>query len=208
MSRGQQERQAPWLERARQEARSLAERRALHPQPLDWDTLQQPGGARRRPRGLRPALAWSAPLLAVLLLGGGTVTWAYYVKYVKQALAPALTARPAKPARAPAKKPARARTPRRKRQAKQARPAAAQPKPRKAVRKRRPARRGKASPAATARAPRRPSPAPKQQDVVFGVHEIPGGGELIIVTPPPKLGPLWTPEDFRKRGPSGFADQP
>jgi hypothetical protein len=27
-----------------------------------------------------------------------------------------------------------------------------------------------------------------------------GGGELIIVTPPRKLEPLWTPEAFKKRG--------
>jgi hypothetical protein len=36
--------------------------------------------------------------------------------------------------------------------------------------------------------------------VVFDPSEMPGGGEMIIVNPPRKLEPLFSPEEFKKRG--------
>jgi hypothetical protein len=206
----QQQKRAPWLDLARRQARSLAKRRALHPRPLDWDALEPAGPRRPRWRAARPALVWSAPLLALLMLGGGTATWAYYVKYVRKARVQRKAESPP-PAPTPAP-PARTTAPRPKASPRRAHPAVAEQRqapearPRPARRKRRAAKARKRADSTSQARRQQPAARPGQQMVIFEVQEIPGGGELIIVTPPPKLEPLWTPEDFRKRGPAGFIE--
>ena len=209
--------QAPWLELARRQARTAAEIRSQAVSPFDWDAVEQkqPGGWLRgllfgpaAPGRLR--LSWALPALALVVLGGATGTLAYvHLRgdspaasrsiMLDQATHPAgpgkVRTRPMKleqylqePAPAPQKKPAEARRPARKRPAsKKAR--------------RRPVLASKKA----AKEPDKPGAkkSTSNGDIIFGHTDMPGGGEVIIVRPPSKLGPLFRTKDFKKGGPYG-----
>jgi hypothetical protein len=209
--------QAPWLEQARGQARTAAEIRSQAVEPFDWEGVEkkQAGGwlqgllfGPAAPGRLR--LSWALPALALVVLGGATGTLAYvHLRsdgpaardsiMLDQATHPAgpgkVRTQPMKleqylkaPEPKPQKKPAEARRPARKR-----------PMSKKA--KRRPVMVSKtATKAPDKPAARKPA---KNGDIIFGHTDMPGGGEVIIVRPPSKLGPLFRTKDFKKGGPYG-----
>ena len=94
------------------------------------------------------------------------------------------------PAPAPMKKPARLQRSKRKVSARK-----------KVARKRPVVARKKVKEAPGTEPAARPSMVPG--DIIFGSTDMPGGGEVIIVRPPSKLGPLFRTKDFKKGGPYG-----
>lgn len=186
---------AQWLNLARRQAREISEAREEQPQPFRWPTVAEPG-ERRAPRLLGMPLAWGVAAVTVVLLCGVTGTYAY-VRHLQQeqrrsvghaVVAPVVEKAPAAPA-ASLKGTSKAvaapialpnpppSTPRQRRKRREPRTSAAVPAP------------------VTAPAPLQP-----RGEVTFSPEDMPGGGELILVSPPPRMGPLWSPEEYRKNG--------
>lgn len=190
---------AAWLEPARAQSRRRAEEKgALRPPPLEWETMSGPARRRRGigARGLR--LSWVTALALIMLASGATGTWAY-VKHLK-----AKAARVARAARV-AKKPAKPRLVKAKvrRRAPRAEVPASAPMEPPAPTPTRVARKSK-----TKKTAHKPEAAPQESPAAKGKGEImfddpsmPGGGHVIIVRPPVKLGPLFEPEKYRQKGP-------
>ncbi len=195
--------QTPWLQHAREQSRKRAEQKgALRPPALDWDVME---GAPRRggalaARGLR--LSWVAVLVLILVAGGTTGTWAYVrhkkqievkkrieaerkelaqklVEQEKRKLHALKAARKKVPAQAPVAE-------------------AAAPAPVKVAHKGKPKKPGKAAPAA---APEEKPAEKNGGEVIFDDPSMPGGGHVIIVRPPAKIGPLFEPEKYKNKGP-------
>jgi len=183
-----------YLESARQQSQWLAHQRAAMTRPLDWTALERPAARRRLAPRLR--LSWALPVLAVLLLGGTTGTWAY-VRHLQEVR----SRKQATPAKDP---PASSKSAKKSRKAKlKPRPTQKKSIARVVVKQKKPRRRQPRT-----KTDKKPRPAASRRlwkdtdnSITFGVHEISGGGELIIVNPPPRLKPLWTPEAYKKAGP-------
>ena len=193
MPTNQGEERTAWLELARRQSQKLAEARVRHvPALKDWSAR----GNGSEPRRWR--LSWALGLLPLLILGGATGTWAALAHLRAQGdPRPAAVGEPrvepvgAAPRLAPA-----------------ARRPAAQPQPvvepaplpakqeKKARRKQKPSGKSVTEPP-VATVPSVPSDRP--QRVIFGSSSEP----VIIVNPPARLGPLWTPEDYKRRGLKG-----
>ena len=214
--------QAAWLDLARRQAHTAADIRIQGVEPFDWEDVE------RRPatgwwRGLlwgpaapsRLRLSWALPALAVVVLGGATGTLAYVhlkedvsiqggqdTQLLDEGLRPAGTGKvrgkkkhlrgpaPIRPAPAPEKKRERVKRP-----------------VRKSTRKS-PARRKRAVASKKTKKTLAAKPVTKPEftpgkDIVFGNTDMPGGGDVIIVRPPAKLGPLFRTKDFKKGGPYG-----
>ncbi len=211
--------QAPWLELARRQANTAAEIRSQAVAPFDWDAVdsKQPsagwlGGLFGPAAPGRMRLSWALPALALVVLGGGAGTLAYVHHRTDGAAARDTiildhATHPAGPSRAPArrsveleqylkpvpppepkKKPERVRRPMRKRPAS------------KKARRRTVVARKKAAKQPEKPATKKPT---SNGDIIFGHTDMPGGGEVIIVRPPSKLGPLFRTKDFKKGGPYG-----
>lgn len=197
-----------WLELARQQSRSLAQRRATTPPPWQW-----PSPSTERPaRGARAIPAWgmAVSVAVVLLMASGT--WAF-VRTIRSKTAadrhppannlsapsvrPASRAHPVKPAGGPRSASARA-TPLAAAAEVPRRESAPSPSPKEPS----PVRIPKKARGATSTAAKEAAPTPKEPGVVsFDGADMPGGGELILVTPPTRMSPLWTVEDYKRRGP-------
>lgn len=165
-----------WLQTARQQSHSLAELRAAHAPPFDWDC--------RRPRRVWAGrTAWLTAGLAVGVLGLATVTMAT-IRGRRAA-----SSRPEAPRVAAPQRVAAPRSPAVPRPAARGElePAAAAPAPR-------PRMTGRALPGKPAPATQ-PARAPAGQ-VIFDGEE---PGTTIVVKPPSRLGPLWTPDEYKKK---------
>lgn len=196
--------QTPWLERARAQSQRRAEEKgALRAPPMAWDALD--GRQKSRAPGLGALglrLSWVTALVLVLVASGATGTYAY-VRHLRVA---AVKAKKAAEARAtaknrPAKVKARAHA---KRRVVKARPPAALPAapPPTLVAKKGKPRKKAAKPEAAPEA----SPATKEQgEIMFDDPSMPGGGHVIIVRPPAKIGPLFEVEKYRQKGPGGMS---
>lgn len=186
------EERAAWLELARRQSQKLAETRARQA-----PALRDRAARVNEPRRWR--LSWAVALLPLLILGGATGTWAFVTHLRAQSdpqpaavgeppqVEPAgTTPHPAPAARQPAVEPPEPVV-------------SPQPVPRQAPkvrRKQRPsAKTAPVPPVATVPAVRSNEP----QQVIFGSSSEP----VIIVNPPARMGPLWTPEDYKRRGPRG-----
>ncbi len=194
---------APWLDRARDESQRRADQAAAFGQtrPLDWDAVQAPAAGRSGGGSVGWRLTWAAALGLALLVGGATGTWAYVQHYRAE------VAKKEKRARATVKAPKKVkRPPRRKRPAVTPAPVAAveveveqEPTPvpaprRKLARKAR--KKAKVAPAP-------PSVPEPPREVMFNDPSMPGGGHVIIVTPPFRMEPLFKVERYKQKGPGG-----
>ena len=223
LNRQGDDQQAAWLELARRQASTAAEIRIQAVEPFDWEDAERKstGGWLRgllwgpaAPARLR--LSWALPALAVVVLGGATGTLAYV--HLKEDGSRAAgngtrlldegveAAGPGKargkkknmldqyllpPTPAPQKEPESVKGPVRK-----------SPTRKRAARKRAILASKKAKAAAVAKPAAKPATEPNS-DIIFGNTDMPGGGEVIIVRPPSKLGPLFRTKDFKKGGPYG-----
>jgi hypothetical protein len=208
--------QATWLELARQQSRKAAETRAAFVPPVAWERMDRSPSSRRGPApgGFRVALSRVALwiLLPALVAGGAGGTWAF-VRHLREARRPevaipsvvpvgekappsrpaATTKRqvvvPAPPAPAPAPVSEAEQTPRRKPPRKRV----IRTRPRTGRRTKKPhhvARLQGLAPKARTRGTER---------ITFGTSDAPGEG-VIIVPPPAKLKPLWTPKAYKENG--------
>ena len=217
---GEGPQQAAWLDLARRQAGAAAEIRIQQLEPFQWDRLEQ------KPAGgwlwsllwgpvapVRLRLSWALPALALVVLGGATGTLAYVHlraqsppsavpdTRLEQDLLPAgpklrgstksnsldefLKPLPPKPVPAPVKRSATKKSSRKKDRSK--------------VRSGQLATRKKPEPKVTAPAVKKKD----NSDIIFGTTDMPGGGEVIIVRPPSRMGPLFKTKDFKKGGPYG-----
>jgi hypothetical protein len=177
--------QATWLELARQQSQTLAQTRASTILSLRWEPTARPSaqGWLRPPR-----TAWVLPVLAVVVLGGATATLAF-VHHLRE------------------ERPATAH-----RSTLSITPAGERPLTKSAVRRHRSARRASTvvreksvKPISVKRPEETPAPGDprvkpgdESGSVIFGPDDVPGG-DVIIVNPPRKQPPLWTPESYRKQ---------
>jgi len=176
-----------WLGRARSESQTLAERRAEHVPPLSWEDQ------RRERSAPLPWLVWVSASLA-LTLGLASATLAY-VHHRRQSRAAEAQARPATRPAAPPKTVA----PRRSAAGRVSPVVAAEPStPTRAAKPRRVPGGAERSPSSQ---PVAAQPAASEK-VIFGAGEV-EGGEVIMVSPPRKLEPLWTPEAYKRGGRTG-----
>lgn len=203
---GELEQRAEWLELARRQSQKLARSRGQFVPSFRWES--ESGGPAKAAE-LRPRFSWALALLPLLLLGGATGTWAF-VHHLKvearRVQVEQLMTRQVVPvgaAATPRRVGARAGTPELPRVEEAALPEP-EPPPAKA-RVRKPQRAKKARPERAATAPEaseEPPPAvasKKPQRVIFGTSDAPGEG-VIIVPPPVKMRPLFTPESYKKNG--------
>jgi hypothetical protein len=174
--------QATWLELARQQSQTLAQTRASTVLPLRLEAAARPVQGWLRP--LRTA--WVLPVLVVIVLGGATATLAFVHHLRGEQPAPA-------------------------RRTTIITPAGERPLTKSAVRRHSSARRAPVvvrektvKPIIVKRPDEAPAPGePKAKingdsgSVIFGPDDMPGG-EVIIVNPPRKQPPLWTPESYKK----------
>jgi hypothetical protein len=177
---------ADWMRLARRQSQTLAGSREGLQVPLRWDAPQE-ARSRAVSRSLR--LSWALVLLPALILGGATGTWAF-VRHL-QLQEPTPTTEPAKPRLIPAPALAEKPLPRRtRRQALQPDPGVItkpDPAPRRAPRKA--ARVKKATP---------PPVAATTGTVIVIPTRVIGEDQVIIVSPPAKMKPLWSVESYKK----------
>jgi hypothetical protein len=196
--------QTPWLERARAQSQRRAEEKgALLAPPMAWEP--QEGKQKRRAPGLGSLglrLSWVTALVLVLVASGATGTYAY-VRHLKVAAAKAQKAAEARATakKQPTKIKAKAHTKRR--VVKATLPAAPPVTPPLTLvaKKGKPKKRANKPEAAPEE-----SPATKEQgEIMFDDPSMPGGGHVIIVRPPAKIGPLFEVEKYRQKGPGGMS---
>jgi len=212
--------QAAWLELARRQADTAAEIRTQGLESFDWEGVER-STAGGWLRGLlwgatapRLRLSWALPALALVVLGGATGTLAYvHLKGdvtrgadqgtmldqdTTQTAGPGKTRGKVRrkvkdqiaPAPAPVKEPEQVKRP-------------APKKARKKASRRRALAAKKAAVAKATKPEAKKPAADTNSDIIFGNTDMPGGGEVIIVRPPSKLGPLFRTKDFKKGGPYG-----
>ena len=203
--------QTPWLERAREQSR----RRAAQVEdlgstpPMDWSAVDQPI------RGPGPRLAgwlrfsWVAALVLLMTAGGATGTWAY-VEHLKHQVAKETKAKAAaaklreRVRRIKRRKPVtRAVEPVQKLEAEQIsadeEAPTVVPTPRRKLARKAKAR-AKAAPVDKAAPPAEPN-----GEIIFNDPSMPGGGHVIIVTPPFRMEPLFDVKRYRQKGPGGMS---
>ncbi len=187
-----------WLSLARRQARENSTAREEQLQPFQWPPQgEQEGRISQRVLGL--PLAWGVAAVTLVLLFGVTGTYAY-VRHLQHQ-------RP-RPAQAPIITPILEKAPvvsevfamKRERAILAPRPLPEQTSPvAPPLRKKRiTAKVPTADRPGAQDAP--PAPSSSKGEVIFTPGEMPGGGELILVNPPPKMGPLWSAEEYRKHG--------
>lgn len=177
---------ADWMRLARRQSRALAGSREGLQVPLRWDDTQQARG-RTSYRPLR--LSWTMLLLPALIFGGATGTWAFvrHLRLQEPAPAPATNKPSMSPLPTQPDKPQARQT---ERPALQPEPAVVvnnDPPPRRAPRKAARAKKVAAPPAATAAGPA----------IVIPTRVV-GEDQVIIVSPPAKMKPLWSVESYKK----------
>jgi hypothetical protein len=203
--------QTTWLELARQQSRKAAETRAAFVPPMAWERMEDSPN-RRSVRGWRlsPAALWT--LLPALIVGGAGGTWAF-VHHLREARRPEIAIPKVEPVgeNVAPERPAAIERHKNSRTVVPAPPRVEEKQPAPApVAKARTAARRRKRPRARPRTKKQhqvaklQGPAPKTRTrgterITFGTSDAPGEG-VIIVPPPAKLKPLWTPKSYKKNG--------
>jgi hypothetical protein len=177
---------ADWMRLARRQSRALAGSREGLQIPLRWDATQEARG-RASHRPLR--LSWALLLLPALIFGGATGTWAFvrHLRLQEPTPAPATT----KPSMSPLP------TQPEKSQARQTGRPTPQPEPTVMVNNDPPPRRAPRKAVRVKKAAAPPAAAAAGPAIVIPTRVV-GEDQVIIVSPPAKMKPLWSVESYKK----------
>jgi hypothetical protein len=182
---------AEWLSVARRQSQELAATRAEAKERLEWSPRAERRAA-SSPLLTGPRLAWVLPILAVLVTVGALLVFALRVTAPRGAGAPPPAVHAVEPSGSPPP-PCGRPTP-------LSEPPAPSSKARTSVVEKSPKPRRASKKPAVGR-PDEPEEKPVLRDegkVIFDPKDVPNG-DIIIVDPPKKLPPLFSPEDFKKK---------